>query len=84
MRSISTDAPPHPGQEAAEAFLSDAEWDALPLSIRLTCNLSGILMLLSLVRDEIHTEEGTPLLWMEESLDQAFEATDRIMRRLTV
>jgi hypothetical protein len=84
MRSISTDVLPFTGHEEPEPGLTEAEWEALPLSIRLTCNLSGILMLLSLVRDQIHTEEGSPLLWMEENLDQAFEATERIMRRLTV
>jgi hypothetical protein len=64
--------------------MSTAQWDSLPVAIRVAQRLADIIILLGQIRDELHTEEGSALLWMEESVDRAFSDTDGLMRKLAV
>ena len=67
-----------------EDGLSFSEWEALPTAVRVAHRLADVIILLGMVREELHTEEGSPLLWIEEPIDRAFADTDRILQRLAI
>ena len=59
------------------------EWlETLPLSERITFQMSEVLCLLGKIGAQVRTKEGRPLRWMEKSLDCAFADADRILREL--
>lgn len=59
------------------------EWlDTLPLSERITFEMTEVLCLLGKIGAQVRTREGRSLRWMETSLDCAFADADRILRVL--
>jgi len=64
--------------------LSMAEWEALPASTRVADRLVEVVILLGMIREELQSAEGRPLLWMKEPVDSVFDDADRMLRRLAV
>ena len=84
MRSAETGPAVPDVAEMAEELLSDAAWEALPLSTRAACQLSGILMLLDWVSEDIHSEEGKHLLWAAEHVQRVSHEVHQMLRKLVV
>ena len=81
MRTLLHTAPPDSANDPA---LTLAEWEALPVHARVAQRTADILVLLGFIREQLHTEEGSPLLWMEEALDRMTAEADRVLRRLAM
>lgn len=81
MRRFAHDAAP---DVLAEPLLPLAAWEALPPCARVAHRVADIVTLLGMIRDELHTEEGSGLLWVEERLDRVLAEADRVLRRLAV
>jgi hypothetical protein len=84
MRSVFTDPEARYAAEQAEQRLSEAEWQSLPLSVRVACDLFGVLMLLEDLAADIETAEGEPLRWMDKDLDRATSTIASLLQRLAV
>ncbi|HYC92414.1 MAG TPA: hypothetical protein VEO54_24610 [Thermoanaerobaculia bacterium] len=81
MRSLLHTASPVVANDSA---LTLAEWEALPVHTRVAQRTADILVLLGVIREQLHTEEGSPLLWLEEPLDRMTAEADRVLRRLAM
>ena len=64
--------------------LTLAEWHALPPHLRIAQRLAEILLLLDTIREEIHTEQGCSLLWMEDTIELVSSEADWMLMKLSV
>ena len=69
---------------ANDPALTLAEWEALPVHARVAQRTADILVLLGFIREQLHTEEGSPFLWVEEPLDRMSAEADRVLQRLAM
>jgi hypothetical protein len=70
--------------DRATPALTLAEWHALPPHMRIAQRLAAILLLLDTIRDEIYTEQGCSLLWMEDALELVSNEADWMLMKLSV
>jgi hypothetical protein len=67
---------------SAEVTLSRAQWEALPISARVSDRIVEILVLATEIRAELETDHGAPLRWLVPEIERVMTDADELLRRL--
>jgi hypothetical protein len=62
--------------------LTLADWDALPLPVRIADRLAEAMLLAGELRAELRRAEAEGLLWIAPEMDDVLERLDVALRRL--
>ena len=67
---------------SVEPTLPRAQWEALPISARVSDRIAEILVLATEIRTELETDQGAPLRWLVPEIEHVVTCADALLRRL--